>query len=203
MHDISREQALTAAIILAAGTSKRLGQPKQLVLLGNETLLARSTRIAQEAGCSPIMIVLGAEADRICAAVDLTPAQVVVNHHWHEGMASSIRAGLEALNSFACGGALAGVILIACDQPAVTPEHLRALAASGQITASEYAGRRGVPAYFPASSFAALTPLTGDSGARDLLRSATTVPLPFGELDIDTPETLAEARRHFSDTPNK
>jgi CTP:molybdopterin cytidylyltransferase MocA len=84
-----------------------------------------------------------------------------------------------------------------CDQPAVTPDHLRALAISGETTASAYAGRRGVPAYFPASAFAALAQLTGDAGARDLLRDARTIPLPLGELDIDTPEALAEAQRLF------
>jgi CTP:molybdopterin cytidylyltransferase MocA len=190
----------TAAIILAAGASIRLGEPKQLVTLNGETLLARSLRIAREAGCSPILVVLGADADRIRAACALPHAHIVVNKEWREGMATSIRVGIEALRNFSqtqTSKAPTGLILMTCDQPAVTPDHLRALAASGDITASEYAGRRGVPAYFPASAFAALAQLTGDSGARDLLRDARAIPLPLGELDIDTPEALAEAQRLF------
>lgn len=186
-----------AAIILAAGASTRLRQPKQLAMLNGETLLARAIRVAYEAGCSPILAVLGADPDRIRAACPLPHAHVIVNDQWREGMASSIRAGITALQNLTQENTSTGAILMTCDQPAVTPVHLRALAASGEVTASEYAGRRGVPAYFPASSFAALAQLTGASGARELLRSARAIPLPLGELDIDTPEALAEAQKLF------
>ncbi len=199
---LHRTKALpTAAILLAAGASTRLGQPKQLVTLNGETLLARAVRIAHEAGCSPILVVLGAEAEHIRAACPLPNAIIVLNQQWPEGMASSIRVGIEALRGIApqeAADTLHGVLLMTCDQPAVTPDHLRALGASGDITASAYAGRRGVPAYFPASSFAALSQLTGDSGARELLRASRAIPLPLGELDIDTPEALAEAQRLFT-----
>jgi molybdenum cofactor cytidylyltransferase len=194
----------TAAIILAAGASTRLGQPKQLIRLDSETLLERAVRIALDAGCYPVVVVLGADAERVRAGCDLGEAALAGNDAWLEGIASSIRTGLETVQStllqIRAESQTAGVVLMTCDQPAVTPEHLRSLAASGDLTASEYAGRRGVPAYFPASFFAALTQLTGDSGARDLLRTAAAIPLPLGELDIDTPEALAEARRHFSNS---
>jgi molybdenum cofactor cytidylyltransferase len=192
----------TAAIILAAGASTRLGQPKQLAVLSGETLLARAARVAHEADCSPILVVLGAEANRIRTACPLPNATIIHNEQWHEGMASSIRAGITALQNLTLQDAPAGAILMTCDQPAVTSDHLRALASSGDLTASAYAGRHAVPAYFPASSFAALARLTGDSGARDLLRGAPTIPLHLGALDIDTPEALAEARKLFSgDSP--
>jgi CTP:molybdopterin cytidylyltransferase MocA len=84
-----------------------------------------------------------------------------------------------------------------CDQPAVTAGHLRKLTATGEITASAYAGRRGVPAYFPAAAFPALMRLTGDAGARELLRDAATVELAGGELDVDTAVDLDEAKRRF------
>lgn len=77
-----------------------------------------------------------------------------------------------------------------CDQPTVTPEHLRALAASSETAASFYAGQRGVPAFFPAADFPQLLQLTGDSGARALLQHATSIDLPGGELDIDTQADL-------------
>lgn len=201
-HAVPKKPGKTAAIILAAGASTRLGEPKQLIRLGSETLLERAVRIALDAGCYPVVVVLGADAERVRAGCDLGEAALAANDAWLEGMASSIRTGLTTVQStlqeIGAESHTAGVILMTCDQPAVTSEHLRALAASGQITASEYSGRRGVPAYFPASSFASLTQLNGDSGARDLLRTARTIPLPLGELDIDTPQALAEARRLFA-----
>ncbi len=182
---------MTAAVILAAGASTRLGEPKQLVVLAGETLLERAVRIARDAGCRPVVAVLGAEAARIQERCALSGAEVLVNEAWPEGMASSIRVGVGALG----GGD--GALLMTCDQPAVTAEHLRALIANGEVTASAYSGRRGVPAYFPAASFPALLELRGDAGARELLRSAAAVELPGGELDVDTAAARAEAERLF------
>jgi molybdenum cofactor cytidylyltransferase len=84
-----------------------------------------------------------------------------------------------------------------CDMPAVTAAHLRSLMVSGEVTASLYAGRRGVPAYFPASCFRELMELRGDVGAKGLLSSAPFVELVGGELDIDTAEDLERARQLF------
>lgn len=183
-----------AAVILAAGTSARLGQPKQLVRLGKETLLDRAVRTAREAGCGTVLIVLGADADRIEAGAEaLGEAIVVRNHCWREGMASSIRAAVAILPP-----GTAGVVLTVCDQPAVTAEHLGALMRDpGRLTASRYAGRNGVPAYLPASFFGRLATLEGDAGARELLRNADSIELPGGELDVDTPADLDRARELF------
>ncbi len=83
-----------------------------------------------------------------------------------------------------------------CDQPFCTAAHLKALAsrAPQAVTASAYAGRKGVPAYFPAHTFQELLTLRGDEGARGLLRQAEAIDLPGGELDVDTPEALATLR---------
>ena len=180
-----------AGVILAAGASTRLGQPKQLVEFGGETLLSRAVRSADEAGCWPIVVVLGADARRVLSRCSLRCVAVLVNPWWQEGMASSLRLGIASVTSWD------GVLLMTCDQPAVTPEHLQALADSEEPTASSYANRRGVPAFFPRSSFPELLKLKGDSGARDLLRQARTIELAGGELDIDTDGDLAEARARF------
>lgn len=172
---------MTAAVILAAGASSRLGEPKQLIRLGDETLVDRAVRIATDAGCSPVVVVLGANAARVQEACALAGAVVLIHEDWAEGMASSIRAGVAALPN------VAGVVLLACDMPAVTVEHLRAVTATGEVRASSYAGRKGVPAYFPASFFSHLMQLRGDAGARELLQSVVAVPLPSGEVDVDTP----------------
>ncbi len=187
-------EAPVAAIILAAGASTRLGQPKQLVTLAGETLLARTVHVAQAAQCSPILVILGANAEAISAACPLPSAQVVLNPRWADGLASSICAGIAVLPA-TCQAA----ILMTCDQPAVTPEHLHRLIKMtvDEPVASSYSGRNGVPACMPASSFAALLRLRGDSGARALLQSAPAIHLPGGELDIDTPGSLAEARQFY------
>jgi CTP:molybdopterin cytidylyltransferase MocA len=83
--------------------------------------------------------------------------------------------------------------------PTVSVAHLRALIVTGEVTASAYDGRRGVPAYFPASMFTRLIELHGDAGARQLLKEARTVELAGGELDIDTVADLECARLMFGD----
>ncbi len=179
------------AVILAAGASKRLGKPKQLLILGGETLLERAVRVARAAGCSPVVVVLGASAEAVEAGCELDDAVVVVNESWAEGMGSSLRAGVGAL------GDVDGCIAMACDMPAVTAGHLRALMSWGEATASFYSGKRGVPAYFPVESFPSLLELRGDSGAKELLRGARFVELAGGELDVDTTEDVARAHARF------
>ncbi|WP_353068403.1 nucleotidyltransferase family protein [Tunturibacter empetritectus] len=179
------------AVILAAGASRRLGEPKQLVMVGAEILLERSVRVAHEAGFSPVIVVLGASAESIEAACALGDAEVLINDSWSEGMGASVRVGVGALRD------VDGCVLTTCDMPAVTAAHLRSLVVSGEVTGSMYAGRRGVPAYFPATSFEDLMKLQGDAGAKDLLRSARCVALADGELDVDTIEDLKRARALF------
>ena len=181
----------TAAIILAAGASTRLGEPKQLFFLGGERLLERAVRVARDAGCAPV-VVLGANADEVLAGCELGSAHVVRNAAWADGMASSLRLGIEAV-----AGEVDAAIVMTCDQPAVTPDHLRRLMVrcGDRPVASSYAGRRGVPACFPGSGFLELLRLRGDAGARQLLETAETVELMGGELDIDTAEDLATARQ--------
>jgi molybdenum cofactor cytidylyltransferase len=187
------------AIILAAGASRRLGRAKQLVLYEGETLLSRTIRAARQAGTRPLVVVLGAEYEAITEAVDLSATQVVRNADWDQGIASSIHAGLRAMEEFAPEGE--GAMMLTCDQPRLTAEHLGVLlgafrAQTGQcIVASAYSADLGVPAVFPREMFAELYALTGEKGARVLLRAAARtvvqVDFPGGEIDVDTPEDLA------------
>jgi len=191
------------AVIIAAGSSSRLGRPKQLVMLQGETLLERAIRIAHEGGAAPVFVVLGAHLSEIKSRVEISSSEIVVNQNWQEGMASSIRAGVEALAEGAPDSA--GVLLMICDQPSVTTGHLRGMLAAFRqnpacTIASGYAGRRGIPALFPRSSYVDLLSLRGDQGARGLLfkpgASVLDVPLEGGEIDIDLPEDLTRARSH-------
>ncbi len=177
-----------AALVMAAGASSRLGSPKQLVRLGAETLLERAVRVAREAGCSPVVVVLGASAAVIQAQCSLGDARVVVNQDWDSGMGGSIGVGVGALND------VDGCVVMTCDMPAVTVSHLQVLMSTGEMVASSYAGRRGVPAYFPAGVFGELMELRGDVGARGLLQGARCVELVGGDLDVDTVGDLDRVR---------
>ena len=119
---------------------------------------------------------------------------VVVNREAGEGMASSIRAGVRG-----DGGGADAVVILTCDQPAVTAVHLRAAGGATGVGwwLRAYAGRRGVPAYFPARVFPELLALKGDVGAREMLEEAEVVELSGGELDVDTIEDLERARKLF------
>lgn len=189
------------AIILAAGASRRLGQPKQLVRIAGETLLARTIRVVREAGVDPVLVVLGANRKSIADAVDLRAVQVVANADWEQGIASSIHAGIEAL--LRLEDEAKGAMILVCDQPRLTADHLKQLIARYEqaeepsLVSSRYAGIAGIPAIFPASQFARLLALEGDTGARFLLRNPEcpmfSVDFAGGEADIDTPEDFARA----------
>jgi molybdenum cofactor cytidylyltransferase len=190
-----------AAVIIAAGSSSRLGQPKQLLMLNGETLLERAIRTADESGAAPVFVVLGANRIEIESHANLSKATLAFNSDWKEGMASSIRAGIRALEEQA--PETLGVLLMICDQPAVTSDHLREVLATFRenpacAIASVYASKRGIPAIFPRKSFGDLLALRGDQGARGLLSgsalSVIEIPLERGELDIDLPEDLSHLR---------
>ncbi len=186
---------MTAALVLAAGASTRLGEPKQLIRLGGETLLERTIRVAGEAGLTPVVVVLGAAAKRVAETCDLRPVWVVVHAGWAEGMGSSIRAGMELVQEFAEVG---GAVVMTCDMPGVAPAHLRALREEAEtVVASTYDGRRGVPAYFPRATFPELLQLRGDAGARELLRQARVLELTGGEMDVDTAADVEQMRAKF------
>jgi CTP:molybdopterin cytidylyltransferase MocA len=180
----------TAAVILAAGASRRLGTPKQDLLLGGETLGERALRTAQQAALSPVIVVLRPQGD-YGHSLQHRGALIVLNDRADEGMASSIRQGVNLAGMLKAGG----VVLMTCDQVLLRPQHLRELCAQpDRITGSAYADRVGIPAYFPVASFADLLALQGDTGARDLLRGAASIEDEDLALDIDTEVDLDRAR---------
>lgn len=187
-----RTHIRVAAVVLAAGFSRRLGRPKQELVLRGETLLQHAVRMAEDARLAPVIVVVQAQRQSTNLPAG---AQVVINGDAAEGMASSVRHGVAAAQQ---AGAT-GVVVLTCDQPLLTAEHLEALCAEPhRMTASAYAGRRGVPAYFPNAAFDALLQLRGDEGARTLLRGAATVVNEALALDIDTEEDLQRALHHLA-----
>ncbi len=186
-------------ILLAAGASRRLGEPKQLIRFQGETLLERSIRLALEAGCARVMVVLGGHAEQILAEVGdrlagNSEVEILVHPGWEQGMASSLHAGVRHCQQM---GWNSGVMLMVCDQPHLTAAHLRSLLeafafhAAERTIASQYAGILGVPAIFPHSEIGHLLELAGDQGARRLLQTiASPVPIACdaGALDVDEPQ---------------
>ena len=180
------------AIILAAGGSSRLGRPKQLLEWRKRSLLAHSILNVQALLGEKIVVVLGAHATAIQSAVDLDGVSVIINPDWREGIASSIRAGINALPVSA-----SAALFVLCDQPLVNSTHLQKLLSGRQgnadkIIASQYHHSVGVPALFPASFFEHLLSLSGDRGAKPLMLQFETsllkIPLPEAELDVDRQE---------------
>jgi molybdenum cofactor cytidylyltransferase len=182
------------AIVLAAGASTRFGSAKQLVRIAGRPLLHTTVSRAVAVTGSATFVVLGAHAIELAPLLRHTPASIVINHHWREGIGSSIRAGVERLPA-----ACSGVMLVLADQAAVTSEDLQRLASTWRrqpnyITTALYAGTVGVPTIFPRGHFAELAELRGDIGARRLLQRnidrLVRVPMESAALDIDTPEDL-------------
>ena len=183
-------------MVLAAGFSRRLGRPKQAVQLGGEMLIERAVRTAVEAGFAAVYAVVPPDAT-FAERLVRQACTVVVNPGCAEGMASSIRAGVRAVqDSF--DGTLDGVVLMTCDQPGTRPAHLWALCADRQrVTGSGYAGRVAVPAYFPQKCFDQLLALHGDQGARTLLQNAACVEAEELAVDVDTEEDVTQTRLRF------
>jgi molybdenum cofactor cytidylyltransferase len=181
-------------VVLAAGASTRFGSPKQLVRLNGRPLLHLAVSRAVEVAGQSVTVVLGANAVELAPLLRHTPAAIVVNRDWSEGMGSSVRTGVSRVPATADA-----VMLMLADQPAVTAEDLRRLISTWRrqpqcIVAAHYAGTAGVPAIFPREDFTALAGLRGDTGARALLKRGgerlIRVPLQSAEIDIDTPEDL-------------
>jgi molybdenum cofactor cytidylyltransferase len=182
-------------VILAAGGSTRLGQPKQLVAYRGRSLLRHAAEVATGTLCRPIVVVLGAHAAEIEAEVRDLPVRVTENPHWTRGLATSLRRGVEILE--AAEEEIGAVVIMLCDQPLVSVPAIdglvQAYRSGGKpIIASAYDGILGVPALFDRRLFPELLALEGEEGARRIIarhpRDVHGIPFPGGTLDIDTPQ---------------
>jgi CTP:molybdopterin cytidylyltransferase MocA len=187
-----------AGLVLAAGEGRRLGQPKALVSLDNELLVDRAIRVARDGGCDPVVVVLGAEAHRVVHSAALDGAIVVVNDGWAEGIGSSLRCGLSALDD---QHAPAAVVLLV-DQPEIGAETVRRVIdtwrTSGAVAVvPTYDNQPRNPVLLASSTWAGVgVSARGDIGARAWLREhasdvATVACDDLGsDADIDVPADL-------------
>jgi molybdenum cofactor cytidylyltransferase len=194
-------------IVLAAGASSRLGQPKQLVKLAGRPALHHVVSNACAVAGQAVTVVLGAHAQDLTRLFAHSPASVIVNRHWEEGMASSLRCGLAAVPS-----AASAVLVMLGDQVSVSVDDLKRLinAWNGHdtvIASAVYQGHVGVPAIFPRWCFSELKELRGDRGARMIIerhaQRLVHVQMPNAAIDLDTPEDLVTLTEQFKKKPGE
>ena len=177
-----------------------MGAPKLVMEVGGKPLIRHAVDAALGSRADSVIVVTGASANEVRAALADLSVRQVHNDSWQLGLASSVRCGLlEA-------GDVDAVLLLLADQPDVSAELLDALIerheAGAEIVASDYGAAIGPPALFDAAHFDALLGLEGDHGARTLLTgqlgAVTKVPFPSGANDIDTPSDLEQHRGRSS-----
>jgi molybdenum cofactor cytidylyltransferase len=185
-------------LLLAAGASRRMGRPKQLLSFKGRSLIRTAAETLVHSACEPIVVVVGAEREACINEIDDLNLDVFVNDDWRAGMSSSIKSGLTKLLTEEPD--LDAVVILLCDQPLITSEMIDRLVdafaeSHSPIVAAEYDDVTGVPALFSREVFDELLNLDGDKGARDLIRGADrvlTVAMPEAAFDIDT---LADTAR--------
>lgn len=184
-----------ALIILAAGSSNRMGKAKQLLHIGAKTLLMHTIDEARNILPDTVYVVTGAHATSIEVELNKAHVHLCYNPDWQEGMASSIKSGLKAV--LQANPATKGCLICVCDQPFLSTAILSGLISkhkenTSAIIASAYRNTIGVPVLFDRQFFPLLMDLKGQEGAKKLLNSryqqVVHVLFPKGDIDIDTPE---------------
>lgn len=180
-------------ILLAAGSSSRMGQSKQLLEVNGTPLLLHSVQAAIDSGARSVNVILGANEPAHRELIRNLSVNVISNHYWKSGMGSSIKAGLNYIvRKYSDTEA---VIIMVCDQPGIKPGHLRALMqtheqTNSHIVASSYSGTAGVPALFSRSFFSNILMLKDEQGAKKIIEQfpeqRVTVEFPEGSVDLDT-----------------
>ncbi|MEZ0610702.1 NTP transferase domain-containing protein [Fibrella sp. WM1] len=186
-------------IILAAGQSSRLGEPKQLLEQNGQPLVRHMAQLAVDLNAGPIVVVVGAHAEAVSEALHDLKVRKLPNPDWQSGMASSIKAGVALL----APTQPEAILILLTDQPYVSRALVEQLIETARsthkpIVASQYGDTLGVPILFRPAYYEALQQLTGDTGARLLVQQnpddVASVPFEQGRIDLDTPEDVARWR---------
>jgi len=183
----------TGIIILAAGSSSRMGEPKQLMIYKNKTFLQHIIGEAKNAFLDPVICVTGYQSDLISKSISRMEVTVVYNEHWQDGMGSGISAGIKQVLL----SDVKSVIVTVSDQPHVSSDLFETMlemkARSGKkIVACSYAGTLGTPVLFSKEYFNQLKSLNGNQGAKNIVKinlpDVCSVEFEKGNIDIDTKE---------------
>jgi molybdenum cofactor cytidylyltransferase len=187
-----------SAVILAGGASRRMGVPKQLLMVDGQPMLLHIVNVALQAGLTQVIVVLGAAAGEIAPTLNDRPVTIVANVDWEEGMASSLRAGLASVDTRSNAA-----LFIPADVPRLSPVVIQAVVShfesSGRwIVIPTCRGRRGNPVLIARALFPELMALRGDVGGRAIFaaHAADITELEIGDesilFDVDTPADYAD-----------
>ncbi len=195
-----------AILLLAAGSSSRLGHPKQLIKFKDTTLLEKMINVAVNSNCQPIAVVLGAYFNEIKNNIKNKNVHILENKNWELGMGSTIACGMSYLiKNYAD---IDAVILLVCDQPYLDEKLLNEIIIKLQesekkIIASKYGKTIGVPALFSKNIFPELLNLSSQQGAKNIIQKhiqdVVTVNFYRGEFDIDN---IMDLKKYYSETNN-
>jgi len=187
-----------AAVLLAAGPSRRLGQPKQLVTFKGESLVRRSARLLLHLGADPVVVVSGYRSDEVSQALQGLTVDVVFNQDWKLGMGGSIATGVRRVPA-----EVDGVALMLCDQWKLAPEDLARVKTAwlsdiSRITASRWSDGNsylsGPPVIFPGELMHELLFVDGDRGAKQVIdrhrELVSVVVVENAAFDLDEPHQL-------------
>jgi molybdenum cofactor cytidylyltransferase len=189
----------TACIILAAGSSVRYGSAKQLAEFNGKTLLQNAIDQADDSSCDYVFLVLGKSSSEILEKLESGRTQIIFNKDFFLGISTSIRCGISNLPDD-CSQA----IIMVADQPFLRTEHLELLMdtarkSPGKIIALSSGGEPRNPVLIPSSLFAKLESLTGDEGARTIVKNSDAVLVEISDpkifYDVDTKASLLELER--------
>lgn len=186
-----------AGLVLAAGSGRRLGGPKALLRRGDMLLVEHAVRTVREAGCRPVVVVLGAAADHVQAAAGLAGTTVVVNQAWSTGVGSSLRVGLAAAGETDAEA----VVVLPVDMPGITVEAVGRVASlpyPDALVCGTFDGRRSYPMLLGRNHWSGIATLaSADVGARPYLlaRAGQVTDIACDQVaeagDVDTPEDAA------------
>ncbi|WP_419800757.1 nucleotidyltransferase family protein [Mucilaginibacter sp.] len=201
----------TATIILAAGSSSRLGKPKQLLHYQHESLIKRVVKTALQIASENIFVVTGFLHQELVEELSGFPVNFVHNPNWAAGMGTSIKTGIKAVQQSKNADRFDAVLFLLSDQPLITAEHLNRLTdqfyadKNSMISATTYAGTQGVPAVFDRSLFPVLEQLSGKGGAGFLFKkyreNLISVPFENAAVDIDTEQDYLDLIKPEKDSP--
>ncbi len=185
----------TIAIVLAAGSSSRMGQSKQLLKIGHQSLIRKTIKILEDAGLNKTVVVLGARKEEHQREIEDLKVAIVFNPNWEKGMGSSLKCGVRyVLENFPNAKSL---IVTVCDQPLLTADHIKNLirthlAKKNMIVASFYGASPGTPVLFEQPLFKKLLAMDDGQGAKTIVLNNQTeaafIEFPDGAVDLDTPD---------------
>ena len=197
--------SLVPLILLAAGESKRMGTPKQLLTYKNSSLIRHAASSAIASTCNRVIVVFGANSDRLTRETKDLPVHITYNPEWQKGMSSSIATGINALLKMKLD--FNAVILALADQPLITAQTYNRLvenycSSNSLAIASNYSDTVGVPALFDRVLIPELLQMKHQGGAKQILYQysdrAFNLDLPEAAIDIDTPadyQKLVEGKK--------